>query len=267
MLILTHNVVSLRAAPNADAEQVSQGIMGEVAEALAEEDEYVLLHTQDGYSGWALRRHTAPFDTDGASVPNTLRPLPEQRLISVPIAEAGELRTKLLFGTPVLPIGVDARSARVRVADGRETSLPFGCFAPACSERPLDSARLVSMARMFAGTPYLWGGGSSFGFDCSGFVQRLYAFFCVNLPRDAYLQVESPLGAQLEASETLRAGDLVFFAGDTDPLRRRVTHVGMAIDSGSFIHAQGKDGVVETSLSDPYYARIRCAGWRLAANP
>jgi cell wall-associated NlpC family hydrolase len=263
LLILTHNVVSLRAAPSSDAEQVSQGIMGDVAEAQSESEDYVRLLTRDGYEGWALTRHTAPFDPSAPAIPNTLSPLPGQQAVSVPIADARDAGTKLVFGTPVLLIGAGAHTVRVRLANGFETDLSEDTVAPESRGAPPDPERLVSLARMFLGTPYLWGGGSSFGFDCSGFVQRIYAFAGLVLPRDAYLQAENPLGVRLEISDGLCAGDLVFFAGDSDPLQRRITHVGLATGAHSFIHASGKDGVIETALSDPYYARIRCGALRI----
>jgi peptidoglycan DL-endopeptidase CwlO len=87
--------------------------------------------------------------------------------------------------------------------------------------------RLVSFAKHFVGTRYLWGGTSPrTGFDCSGFVRYVYAHFGISLPRTTYGQFDR---GRRVSRWGLRAGDLVFFDG--------VGHVGMYIGHGRFIHA------------------------------
>jgi cell wall-associated NlpC family hydrolase len=127
-----------------------------------------------------------------------------------------------------------------------------------------DGQTACALARRFLGTPYLWGGTTPFGFDCSGLTQRVYAAMNIVLPRDAYMQADSPLGARLGADVPTQAGDLVFFRGQSDPRHRGITHVGMALDAGRFIHAVGKEGVVITPFADPYYQTqyVYCGAWR-----
>lgn len=106
---------------------------------------------------------------------------------------------------------------------------------------------LVSEAKSYLGKKYVWGGTNpNFGADCSGFVQYIYKKQGVALPRTAYAQ--SKVGQNISVSQ-LQKGDLLFFLTD----KKRgipVTHVGMYLGNGSFIHAASKDkGVIITPLA------------------
>ena len=114
-------------------------------------------------------------------------------------------------------------------------------------------------AQSFLGTPYLWGGSSAFGLDCSGFVQYAYRMVGIELRRDADIQrddprfVPAPVRDVARAGDDLKPGDLVFF-GKPD----RITHVGMHLGSttiqNSFIHAAGGAGVIITEWGDDRYS-------------
>ena len=82
--------------------------------------------------------------------------------------------------------------------------------------------------------PYLWGGRSPFGIDCSGFMQSVYACIGVKLKRDAYQQAE--MGSTIAFLQETKAGDLAFF----DNEEGKITHVGMMLDNHTIIHASGK---------------------------
>lgn len=98
---------------------------------------------------------------------------------------------------------------------------------------PVENFSSVQDAAMsYLNTPYLWGGKTPFGIDCSGFTQMVYRFFDYNLPRDASQQVE--LGTDIEFEDIL-PGDLAFFTNSSG----RVIHVGIIIDSSQIIHASG----------------------------
>ena len=87
------------------------------------------------------------------------------------------------------------------------------------------------------GIPYLWGGNSSKGFDCSGFVQTVFRLMNVDLPRDASQMAEKGTEVPLDDSlENLQIGDLLFF-GKT---MQRITHVALYLGNHLFIHAEGK---------------------------
>ena len=94
--------------------------------------------------------------------------------------------------------------------------------------------KLAENALMYLNAPYLWGGRSPLGIDCSGFTQMVYRLQGVDLPRDAYQQAE--VGTTLSFVEESEAGDLAFF----DNNEERITHVGIILENNHIIHASGK---------------------------
>ena len=94
--------------------------------------------------------------------------------------------------------------------------------------------KLVENALMYLNAPYLWGGRSPLGIDCSGFTQIVYRLQGVDLPRDAYQQAD--VGTTLSFVEESEAGDLAFF----DNNEERITHVGIILENNHIIHASGK---------------------------
>ena len=117
--------------------------------------------------------------------------------------------------------------------------------------------RLTSDALRFLGVPYVFGGTSTSGFDCSGFVQHVFAMLGIGLPRTADAQYDfgrPALGGP-------RAGDLVFF--DT---YGGVSHVGIYLGQGRFVHASSSHGVMVSHLSDSYWASRYVGAKRLIAS-
>jgi cell wall-associated NlpC family hydrolase len=117
-------------------------------------------------------------------------------------------------------------------------------------------ANLVETARDYLGVPYLWGGTTGRGFDCSGLTMAVYRLNGLMLPRNSRDQFEA--GEEV-AEGKLRPGDLVFFATTSSG---EVTHVGLYTGAGRFIHAPSRGRrISQDSLEDPYY-RERFLGGR-----
>ena len=116
---------------------------------------------------------------------------------------------------------------------------------------PKEKQQLLEDAKYFKGGKYVWGGTSPQGFDCSGYVQYLYKKHHINLPRTALAQ--SKRGTSI-TKKNLQKGDLLFFLTD----KKRgipVTHVGIYLGNGKFIHAASKKkGIIISPIDYGYYA-------------
>lgn len=119
--------------------------------------------------------------------------------------------------------------------------------------RPQKESRdkLIELAKMYLNAPYLWGGKTPFGIDCSGFVQMVYKMVGYGLPRDAYQQAD--LGSTLSFVEEAKEGDLAFF----DNSEGDITHVGILLKENYIIHASGKVRIDRIDHQGIYNADLR----------
>lgn len=112
-------------------------------------------------------------------------------------------------------------------------------------------AKIVANAKSFQGVPYLWGGTTPSGFDCSGFVQYVYKQNGISIPRNSRSQ--STAGTHIHPKEA-QPGDLIFFYGE---VKGHVSHVAMYIGNGEFIHAPctGKTISISTIKKEKYWGK------------
>ena len=111
--------------------------------------------------------------------------------------------------------------------------------------------RLIKEAKKWLGVKYEYGGSTKDGTDCSGFVMKVFlSVYDIKLPRTS--RDQQAFCKRIKKSE-LKIGDLVFFA--TTKNKKRVSHVGIYIGDGEFIHASSSKGVVISKLSQGYYTR------------
>jgi cell wall-associated NlpC family hydrolase len=117
---------------------------------------------------------------------------------------------------------------------------------------------LTKSALRFLGVPYVFGGTSVSGFDCSGYVQHVFAMMGISIPRTAdaqYYSGSAPIGG-------MRPGDLVFF----QTYEPGPSHVGIYLGNGQFVHASSSHGVMVSSLSDSYWSARYIGAKRLLAS-
>jgi cell wall-associated NlpC family hydrolase len=244
--VVTHNVVHLRAKPTNDSELVSQTLMGRTLTALREEKGWIWAEGDDTYRGWADLRWLVPSTdmplTETTAIFSELRTAP---------ADTANLKMRLPILSGVYRTGEKRNDyARLLLPDGATDGwirLDALRSLPAVSSHSIG-LHAAKHGIDFLGTPYLWGGSSSFGVDCSGFVQLCYRLSGVNLRRDADIQRDDPRFFPVPQSELL-PGDLVFF-GRVD----RITHVGMHLAENSFIHSAGGAGVIVSEWGDSRYS-------------
>lgn len=108
--------------------------------------------------------------------------------------------------------------------------------------------KIVATAKQYLGVPYVWGGTSPAGFDCSGLVQYVFSAHGISLPRTS--KEQWTVGRAISRSE-LKVGDLVFFA---NTYTSGISHLGIYVGDNQFIHASSSKGVIVSSLSNTYWA-------------
>jgi len=128
-----------------------------------------------------------------------------------------------------------AINATMRQIEAIRSSVPK--YAPSRGAVPLSSNAVIAYASNFLGTPYLWGGSTPSGFDCSGFTQYVYRHFGVTLGRTTYDQINNGYAV---SRDSLQAGDLIFFGSSGNP-----SHVGIYVGNGVYINAPHTGDVVK----------------------
>jgi gamma-D-glutamyl-L-lysine dipeptidyl-peptidase len=130
--------------------------------------------------------------------------------------------------------------------EGEQIYLPAGCMLTEGEAIHFDGGtidvndsqnnikNLETIAKSFLNTCYLWGGKTSFGADCSGFVQTVYKMLNITLPRDASMQAK--IGDTVDFLETAKCGDIAFF----DNEEGNIIHVGILLNSNTIIHSAGR---------------------------
>ena|GEM_PF-836969 len=226
---------------------VTQALWGWPVRVVKSAGRWLEVVSADGTSGWMEKRLTAP-DPSG---PAFMVSVPQVYLRTAPSATAPS--SDLLYLGSLVRAGTtrDGFAAVARPGGGTGW-LAVKDLVPSSGGRAAvtgDGAGVVAAARLLSGTPYLWGGMSARGVDCSGLAYVAYLVNGLKIPRDADLQFAA--GDPVPAGRLL-PGDLVFFAlGSTDV----PSHVGIYTGEGRFINARSRQGVVVNSLSDPYFAR------------
>lgn len=230
------NVTDIRRESKFHSERISQAVFNEVVEITDRHDGYSLVRTGDGYGGWIDKR----FLTIGSSAEDG-----ESVVVTANLAPAYESPDPASRKLTFLPYGCLLQGGRIggffKVESDRYGDLFIHEGDATGAEDSLlefTSANLTAEAEKFLGAPYLWGGRTFFGLDCSGFVQCIMRRFGVELPRDSADQRKSGVGIE---RQDVRAGDLQFFP----------RHVTLAISNDMMIHSSlGNGGVAYNSL-DP----------------
>jgi gamma-D-glutamyl-L-lysine dipeptidyl-peptidase len=222
------NLTSTHTSTSFGAEQTDQLVFGEKVEVLEEKARWVYVRQMDGYLSWTYR----PYLSDSA--------LPEATHIVM--APAMGLRSESASDAPVVTrlfSGTHVKLEKTKRGWAQVVANKTG-WMPLADLHALDElpkgtkarrAQIVEDSKRMIGVPYLWGGTTGNGIDCSGFARLLHAWVGVEIPRDADMQCN----AARPVKPPFHAGDLLFFGeGDSD---RHITHVGVSLGGWTMIHS------------------------------
>ncbi|MGN0999174.1 MAG: NlpC/P60 family protein [Faecousia sp.] len=158
----------------------------------------------------------------------------------------GYIRSDYLDLTEIPYENEDSTKEPLFFRGGKSTGVPVS--PSALNGTSATAQKIIATARQYLGVPYLWGGASPSGFDCSGFVQYVFGIHGITLPRTS--QQQWTVGTSVSKG-SLIPGDLVFFA---DTYAAGISHLGIYIGDGQFIHSSSSKGVVISSLNSSYWA-------------
>lgn len=220
-------VVTMRELPTLTSKPVSQALFAEHVQIVREEREWVYIRTPDDYLGWLPRENLVARENVYHTSLKVSRSM--AHLYRQANTEYGPLMT-LPFGAGLHELKRDLRWIKVELPGRDEAFIQLGDVTLTLLLQ--DKKDLVTFSQRFLDLPYTWGGRSSFGYDCSGFIQMLYQQIGIELKRDSKDQLHDPR-LQSVALEELEPGDLIFFGKTPDSTH----HVGLYLDQGRFIHA------------------------------
>ncbi len=248
--IIRVGVAHLRREPTHATEMISQGILGAPVTLLKKHRGYYYVQMEDGYIGWMSTFAIHPVTPNAAKqwlesglgvynkVIGFIYQKPNQK--SDPVSD-------ISLGSRVKILNTEDGWTAVMLPDGRQgyilsdelyTMKEFSSIKP-------DAENIIALGKKLMGISYTWGGTSTRGLDCSGFIQTIFRMNGVQLPRDANMQVNVGTPIDTSANFThLKPGDLLFFGHSPD----HITHVGMYIGNLEFIH---ESGMVKINSFDP----------------
>ena len=259
--IINNSVANLRSRPSHPAQLVTQATLGMPVKVLKKRGSWYLIQAPDDYLGWVdyggLHRMNKQTYDNWASESKIIYLDTYGFAYEEPNSNSGKI-SDLVSGSILNVTGSQGNYYRVSYPDGRTGYVAQSearSFEDWKASVNASQNRLVETAKTMTGAPYLWGGTSSKGMDCSGFTKTIYFMSGWILPRDASQQVKA--GKQIDTSDgfdKLEPGDLLFFGQPaTENDDRSVVHVGMWIGDDEFIHSAGRVKVSSVNPEDENY--------------
>lgn len=235
--ICLHSIIPVRSEPKHTAEMVTQVLFGELYRVVEKANEWLMIQlVYDNYEGWIhLLQSQAIEENEFLRLADAETPV-TMDLVQLISLEASKTMIPIIMGSslPGLTNQQILINQHLFIFDG-QVSASFE-FEKAINPGEMLRIReqICADAMLYLNAPYLWGGRTPFGIDCSGFVQMVYKLKKIKLLRDANQQATQ--GEVISLLDEAEPGDLVFFDDDEG----KITHVGLLIDRTRLIHCSGK---------------------------
>lgn len=242
------SAANIRTKPDHQAELATQAILGTPVKVLKYEDGWYLIQTPDSYIGWVDNDGVAAVTKD-----DYLSWIKGEKIVYTShlgfsyteASKESQSVSDLVNGSILKFLTEENGYYKIEYPDKRTAYIPSTesiFYDTWINSINPQSGKIIADAKKLMGLPYLWGGTSIKGIDCSGFMKTIYFLNGVILPRDASQQaLTGEIVEPGENFENLQPGDLLFFGSKArEGKKERVTHVGMYIGNGEYIHSSGK---------------------------
>ena len=245
--IVKISVANLRSKAGHSKELATQATLGTPVKVYKNDGDWYLIQTPDNYLAWVDKGGIEILKNDDFKTWKTAKKIIYTDItgFSYTSTTRQETVSDLVAGSILELVADEGSFYQVKYPDGRlafvkkEEAQTYNSWLAALN--PTEES-LVATSKQLMGLPYLWGGTSSKGVDCSGFTKTIYFLNGMVLPRDASQQVNAGTIVDKDKDfSKLAVGDLLFFGRPaTDSTKQRVVHVGMWIGNNQFIHSSGR---------------------------
>ena len=256
--LATLSVSSIHLKPDHCSEMVSQVMMGTPMRVLEMTEKWYRIQTPENYIGWmdagGLQRVSYNDLEHWKSSNRFLFNHLNGKIINTP-TKKGEIVSDLVLGDLFEVESTVQNYLKIKTPDGRSGYvLKEDCISyDDWSQIKPNTEDIINVAKEMMGSPYLWGGVSSKAVDCSGFVKLAHYSQGIILARDASQQAKYGVSIDISNLKNLQAGDLLFFGSSA----QHITHVGLYLSNGDFIHSSGRVHISSLIPSDPKYVATR----------
>ena len=250
---MEYAVVSLPAAPvrrkpRHSSEMTSQLLFGETVKIIKTRgDLWVKIRSlHDNYEGWMTNTLLEPVNKTFAETENSY--------------VATGLLNEISIGDRIMQIPFGSSLPFFNYGRGKLGKWNYEFHGNCCkrNEQPRRAGWLTQKTSLWLNAPYMWGGRTPLGVDCSGFVQVIFKMMGIDLPRDAWQQAQE--GKAIKKFSDVQAGDLIFFNN-----KEEIVHVGIYLGEGKMIHAAGMVRIDEINKRGFVDAAVKISGKRLRA--
>ena len=269
--VSNQSVINFRTSGKYSAESATQVMMGTPLQILEKKDGWTRAITPEGYISWVSSgsityMDKAEFDAYQAAK-KVIVTTKYATMYEGPSANS-QMVSDVVWGNILLDKGTQGAWQKVAISDGREGYVlksDVTEFNKWLDSRNPTAENIIATAKQFIGVPYMWGGTSIKAVDCSGFCKSTYFLNGIVLARDASQQCLTGDGVDIskyvdggeytrEALANLKKGDLIFFGTKATPEKKeRITHVGIYIENGIFIHSATKVRINSLIPTDENY--------------